>query len=344
MPRSILITGGAGYIGTHILTLLKDPQDTIVVVDNLANGRRTSLNTAQDLANRPLTHFCQGDLSTPDALHLLTMLFQKFQFSIVIHLAAYKSIKGSQKDPISYYHNNVVSTLNLVRAMAENNCKTLIFSSSATVYAPQTDNAPCYEHSSLRASNCYGRTKIICEEILRDLCTADPEWTVISLRYFNPIGAHPSGKLGETISGDSTDGLIPALCAVAAGHAPHITIFGNNYSSHDGSPIRDFVHIMDLAAGHIAALESINNASKGFDVYNLGTGHGSSVKDMIDCMRSVTKKTISLQVGPRRSGDVGVVYANVEKAAVKLRWRAVYDITRMCSDAWASFSVQSTLS
>lgn len=340
MTRSILITGGAGYIGTHILTLLNDPQDIIVVIDNLVCGTRDALEKAEVLANRKLTHFCQGDLADANAMHLLTMLFQRFRFTIVIHLAAHKSIAASYRDPLTYYNNNVVSTLNLVRAMSENNCKRLIFSSSATVYAPQIKNEPCYETSLVSASSCYGRTKVICENILQDVCSADPEWTVLSLRYFNPVGAHPSGKLSQNIAQDSQEGLMAALCTAAAGRTPEFTIFGNSYNSPDGTPVRDFVHIMDLAAGHIAGIERIDISLNGFDTVNLGTGSGTSIQEMLYCMRTVSKKSIPCRVGPQRTGDIGVVYANVEKASTILRWSAVHDITSMCRDAWASYCAQ----
>lgn len=334
MPRSILVTGGAGYIGTHILTLLTDAHDTIVVLDDLSNGTRAALDAAEILANRRVTHFCQGDLAAPDALHLLTMLFQRFRFTSVIHLAGRKSVAACQRDPLGYYSTNVVGTLNLVRAMSENDCKTLIFSSSATVYAPRANNAPCYETSPVAASNCYGRTKVMCEDILRDVCAADPAWTVLSLRYFNPAGAHPSGALGEAPAGGPPESLMPALCAVAAGRAPHLTIFGCDYGSPDGTPVRDFVHIMDLASGHVAALRWLDNAPKGFDVFNLGTGAGTSIQQITTAMEMVTGKKIPCKVGTRRPGDLGVVYANVSKAVAVLEWRAVHDLVSICRDAW----------
>ena len=343
MPRSILVTGGAGYIGTHILTLLTDPHDTLVVLDDLSNGTRAALHAAETLANRRLTHFCQGDLAAPDALHLLTMLFQRYRFTSVIHLAGRKSVAACQRDPLGYYSTNVVGTLNLVRAMAENDCKTLIFSSSATVYAPMADNAPCYETSPVAASNCYGRTKVVCEDILRDVCAADPAWTVLSLRYFNPAGAHPSGTLGEAPAGGPPESLMPALCAVAAGRAPHLTIFGSDYGSPDGTPVRDFVHIMDLAAGHLAGLRWLDNAPRGFDVFNLGTGAGTSIRAMIAAMEEVTGAEIPCEVGARRTGDLGVVYADVRKAADVLEWRAALGVASMCRDAWRWDSAQSAL-
>lgn len=341
MTNSILITGGAGYIGTHILTLLTDPEDTIVVLDNLKNGTREALNAAQELANRKITHFCAADLTDINAMHLLTMLFQRFRFTTVIHLAGFKSARESQYDPFTYYHTNIVSTLNLVRAMAENDCKNLIFSSSATVYAPKDDQTPCSETCQVKASNCYGRTKVMCEHILRDLCFADPEWNVLSLRYFNPVGAHPSSMLGENICLSAPEGLMPALCAVAAGRLPHLTIFGNNYNSQDGTAVRDFLHIMDLASGHIAAMKWLHCSTKGFDVFNLGTGSGTSILEILECMRVVTKKPIPCKVGTRRDGDVGVVYADVNKAATVLGWRASHDLANMCRDAWAWDCAQS---
>ena len=334
MPRSILVTGGAGYIGTHVLALLTDAHDTIVVLDDLSTGTRAALYAAEGLASRRLTHFCEGDLAGPDALHLLTMLFHRFRFTCVIHLAGRKSVAHCQRDPLGYYNTNVVGTLNLVRAMAENDCKTLIFSSSATVYAPRPDGAPCYETSPVAASNCYGRTKVVCEDILRDVCAADPAWTVLSLRYFNPAGAHPSGTLGEAPAGGPPESLLPALCAVAAGRAPHLTIFGSDCGSPDGTPVHDFVHIMDLAAGHVAALGWLDNAPKGFDVFNLGTGAGTSIRAMIAAMEEVTGAEIPYEVGTRRAGDLGVVYADVRKAADVLEWRAVLGVASMCRDAW----------
>ena len=334
MPRSILITGGAGYIGTHILTLLTDPGDTIVVLDNLSSGSRAALDAAQALAKRRLTHFCEGDLATPNALHLLTMLFQRFHFTSVIHLAGLKSVSESQRKPLSYYDTNVTGILHLLRAMSENNCKTLLFSSSATVYAAVANDAPCYENSPVTASSCYGRTKIVCEDILRDVCAADPAWKVISLRYFNPTGAHPSGTLGEAPACGSNKSLMPVLCAVAAGRTPHLTIFGDDYNTPDGTPIRDYVHIMDLAAGHVAALDRIEKELTGFEIFNLGTGIGTSIREIVATMEAVTRTTIPCKIGMRRQGDLGDVYADVSKAKDVLKWRACLNLSRMCQDAW----------
>ena len=334
MPRSILITGGAGYIGTHILTLFTDPEDTIVVLDNLSNSTRASLHAAETLAKRRLTHFCEGDLATPNALHLLTMLFQRFHFTSVIHLAGLKSVSESQRKPLSYYDTNVTGILHLLRAMSENNCKTLIFSSSATVYAPVANDTPCFENGAVTASNCYGRTKIVCEDILRDVCAADPSWKVISLRYFNPTGAHPSGTLGEAPTRGSNEGLMPALCAVAAGRTAHLIIFGDDYDTPDGTPIRDYVHIMDLAAGHVAALNWIEKELKGFEIVNLGTGKGTSIWEIVQTMKDVSGKTIQCKIGMRRTGDLGRVYSDVSKANQVLGWRACLNLYDMCQDAW----------
>ena len=334
MSNSILITGGTGYIGTHILTLLTHPNDTIVVLDNLSNSMLACMHTAETLAGRRITHFCEGDLAAPNALHMLTMLFQRFRFTRVIHLAGLKSIAACQHDPLGYYHNNITSTLNLVRAMTENNCKTLIFSSSATVYAPLSDNAPCHETSPVAASNCYGRTKVMCEDILRDVCAADPAWTVICLRYFNPVGAHPSGILGQAPATASNESLMSVLCAVAAKRISHLTIFGNDYNTPDGTPIRDYLHIMDLAAGHIAALQWLERAPLGCHTFNLGTGAGTSIHEIVSTMRAVTGQEIPCQIGKRRPGDLGVVYANVDKATKVLQWRADLNLESMCRDAW----------
>ena len=340
MPHSILLAGGTGYIGTHILTLLTDPLDTIVILDNLSNSSTTCMHAAETVACRCITHFCEGDLAAPNALHMLTMLFQRFRFTRVIHLAGLKSIPDCQKDPLTYYHTNITSTLNLLRVMAENNCKTLIFSSSATVYAPLTNNTPCYETSPIGPSNCYGRTKVACEDILRDVCQSDPAWTVVALRYFNPVGAHPSGTLGETPADNKRQGIMPGLCDVAAGRKQNFTIFGGNYDTPDGTPMRDYVHIMDLAEGHVAALEWLHKAPTGFHAFNLGTGKATSIHEMVSSMKNVTGRDIPCEMGKRRAGDLGVVFADVNKAANVLEWTARLNVENMCRDAWRWDRVQ----
>ena len=326
--RSILVTGGAGYIGTHVLALLQDPADTVVVLDDMSSGSRADLARAEKIAGRRLTHTCVGDLASEHAMHMLNMLFHRYKFTCVLHLAARKSIGACGDDPLGYYHTNVTGLLNLLGAMAENDCKTLVFSSSAAVYAPSA--GACAEDSPVGATNCYARTKLMCEDILRDVCAADPAWRVLSLRYFNPAGAHPSGLL----RGGAADALVPALCAAARGHVPFLVVFGTDYpESKDGTPVRDLVHVVDIAEAHVAALAA-PGCAPGFDVVNLGAGTGVTVLEAITAMEHAACATIPWQSGPRRDGDLAVVYANTDKAARVLGWRATRDLDTLCRDAW----------
>lgn len=333
MPRSILITGGAGYIGTHIISLLQDPADTIVVLDDFSNSYLEALHGAEKLAGRKLDHIAEGDLAGSDALHLLNMLFHRFSFTCVIHCAGKKNIAECFDNPLNYYHTNVTSTINIVRAMSEHNCKRFIFSSSATVYAPQDNGQPYTENCPILASNPYGRTKVMCEEILRDVSAADKEWSILSLRYFNPVGAHTSVQIGENPRHKSAS-LMSMICEVANGNLQELDVYGGDYLSKNGTAVRDFIHIMDLARGHVDALCFLDDMPSGFEIINLGTGRGINILEVVQQMEQICHKPIPFKITARREGDLGVVYSQVEKANRILKWRAKHNLEDMCKNAW----------
>jgi UDP-glucose 4-epimerase len=324
---TILITGGAGYIGSHAAVELLENGYEIVVLDNLSNSNNESINRVKKLTGRDFP-FYQYDLLDIEAID---SLFNKYNFDAVIHFAGLKAVGESVEIPLKYYHNNITGTLNLCEVMAKYNVKKLVFSSSATVYGhPET--VPIDESFPLSATNPYGRTKLMIEEILRDLYISDSTWRIALLRYFNPIGAHESGRIGENPNGIPNN-LMPYISQVAIGKREKLSVFGKDYDTHDGTGVRDFIHVVDLVKGHLKALEYLNN-HEGIEAFNLGTGTGYSVLDLVNTFQSVASKEIPHQFVDRRPGDIGICYANPEKAAEVLDWHAEKDLNEMCKDTW----------
>lgn len=323
----VLVTGGAGYIGSHtVLCLLEDGHD-VVVFDNLANSSQESIHRVQELAGRTI-EFRRGDLLDAGAV---AAAFAEVNFGAVIHFAGLKAVGESVADPLLYYRTNVVGTLNLLECMNAAGVHRLVFSSSATVYGASED-VPLLESSPLDATNPYGRTKEQIEDILTDLSSADPRWSIGLLRYFNPAGAHPSGRIGEDPRG-LPNNLVPFVAQVAVGRHKVVKIFGNDYPTPDGTGVRDYVHVMDLAEGHLAALHFLEGRRGSFR-WNLGTGKGSSVLDIIEAFSAAAGKSIPFEYGPRRPGDAAVSYADVTAAHNELSWTARRDLHRMCLDHW----------
>lgn len=325
--NTVLVTGGAGYIGSHTCVELLKSNYRVVVVDNLRNSNVESLKRVGDICGKK-PEFCQVDLLDVADLR---KVFSTYQPEAVIHFAALKSVAESVRRPLMYYYNNVTGTLNLLDCMKEVNCKKLIFSSSATVYG-QPEKTPVTENCKLMAVNPYGNTKLIAEQICQDLVKADPSWKIVILRYFNPIGAHPSGKIGEDPHGIPNN-LMPYLLKVANGELPYVTVHGNDWSTVDGTGVRDYIHVVDLSLGHLSALNHIDDLSS-ISVFNLGTGQGFSVLQVIDALQKVTGKTIPYQIGPRRPGDISICYADPTKAEQMIKWKATRGISDMCLDSW----------
>ena len=323
----ILVTGGAGYIGSHTLVELLGANHSVVVIDNLVNSSAKSLDRVREITGKDLT-FYQGDIS--DA-QLLEQIFSEQQVDAVIHFAGLKAVGESVKQPLRYYQNNLGGTLALLEAMQKHGCKRIIFSSSATVYGapaeiPITENCP-----KGICTNPYGWTKSMLEQILTDLHTADPEWSVVLLRYFNPIGAHPSGKIGEDPNGIPNN-LMPYITQVAIGKLPELGVFGDDYDTPDGTGVRDYIHVVDLAEGHVAALSKLQES--GVHIYNLGTGHGVSVLDLVKAFETATGVKIPYTIKPRRSGDIAVCFCDPSRANQELGWQAKRSVTEMCADSW----------
>ncbi|XP_052208992.1 UDP-glucose 4-epimerase GEPI48-like [Diospyros lotus] len=328
---SIMVTGGAGYIGSHtVLQLLLDGYQ-VAVIDNLDNSSATAIQRVRELAahHGPSVTFHQMDLRDKPALD---KLFASTKFDAVIHFAGLKAVGESVEKPLMYYDNNVVGTITLLEVMATHGCKKLVFSSSAAVYGwPKV--VPCTEEYPLSAANPYGRTKLFIEEICRDIHRIDSEWKIIMLRYFNPVGAHPSGYIGEDPRGIPNN-LMPFMQQVAVGRRPALTVFGSDYSTRDGTGVRDYIHVVDLADGHIAALNKLSDPSIGCEVYNLGTGKGTSVLEMVAAFEKASGKEIPVVFSGRRPGDAEILYASTKKAELELNWKAKYDINEMCSHQW----------
>ncbi len=323
----ILVTGGAGYIGSHTcLELLKDGYE-VVVVDNLSNSNEESLKRVQELAGKTLT-FHEVDLLDKKSLDAV---FSGASVDAVVHFAGLKAVGESVTIPLSYYHNNVTGTLILCEVMGKHNVKNLVFSSSATVYG-DPHKVPITEDFPLSATNPYGRTKLMIEEILRDLHRADEAWNVVRLRYFNPVGAHPSGRIGEDPNGIPNN-LLPYISQVAVGKLPLLSVFGNDYPTPDGTGIRDYIHVVDLALGHLKALEKLTT-SPGVATYNLGTGQGYSVVEMVSAFEKASGKKVPYKIVGRRPGDIASCYADPSLAREELDWSTEKGINEMCADAW----------
>ncbi|GFR36332.1 UDP-glucose 4-epimerase GalE [Thermobrachium celere] len=324
---SILITGGAGYIGSHTCVELLNLGYEVIVLDNLSNSKEESIRRVENITGKKIK-FYKIDLLDRENLE---KVFMENKIDAVIHFAGFKSVGESVKVPLRYYHNNITGTIILCDVMQKYCVKKLIFSSSATVYG-NVEKVPISEDSPLSATNPYGRTKLFIEEILRDLYNSDKEWSIALLRYFNPIGAHESGLIGEDPSGVPNN-LMPYITQVAVGKLHELKVFGNDYDTHDGTGVRDFIHVVDLAKGHVKALNKVM-VSTGIDAYNLGTGKGYSVLDLVHTFEKVTGKKVPYTIVKRRPGDVAKCFADPTKANKELKWYAERDLEDMCLDAW----------
>jgi UDP-glucose 4-epimerase len=327
MPSKILITGGAGYIGSHTAVELMDAGHEVVIVDNLVNSSIRVLDRLEKLCGRRFS-FVEADVRDGAALD---RIFAEHAIAGVVHFAGLKAVGESVAQPVRYFDNNIGSTLALLQAMDRAEVRRIVFSSSATVYGdPET--VPITESSRLQVTNPYGRTKLICEDILRDLQQADPRWQVAILRYFNPVGAHESGLIGEHPNGIPNN-LMPFITQVAVGKREFLSIFGKDYPTPDGTGVRDYIHVVDLAQGHLAALRYLQERQQSITV-NLGTGRGVSVKELADTFARVNDVPVPYRFVERRPGDVASCYADTTRAEQELGWTARLDVERMCRDAW----------
>ena len=328
----VLVTGGAGFIGSHTVVELLQGGYQVVIVDDLSNASEKVLNRIDQIVGEEASarlSFYRADVNDRDALEAI---FDDNDIDRVIHFAGFKAVGESVSKPIEYYSNNLGNTLTLVDVMREHGCKSIIFSSSATVYG-DPDSLPITEASPKKAcTNPYGWTKWMIEQILCDLHTADPEWNVVLLRYFNPIGAHPSGLMGEDPKGIPNN-LLPYVAQVAVGKREFVHVYGNDYDTPDGTGVRDYIHVMDLASGHAAALAWMDGRT-GVEVFNLGTGRGTSVLQIIRAFSAACGRELPYQIDPRRPGDVTANYADCAKARELMGWEAKYDTDDMCRDSW----------
>ncbi len=323
----ILVTGGAGYIGSHTVLLLLENGYDVVVVDNLCNSSKESLKRVKELTGKDVK-FYENDINDFEAMD---KIFSENDIFAVIHFAGLKAVGESVKIPLKYYENNLSGTFALLEAMKKNNVKKIVFSSSATVYG-DPERVPITEDMKLGATNPYGRTKLFLEQILSDVYVADNEFSVSLLRYFNPIGAHESGRIGENPRGIPNN-LMPYITQVASGKLEKLSVFGDDYDTHDGTGVRDYIHVMDLAWGHIKAIEYIKDKT-GVFVHNLGTGTGYSVLDIVKAFEKANGLKIPYVIAPRRPGDIATCYADPTKAKNELGWEAKRGIEDMCRDSW----------
>ena len=324
----ILVSGGTGFIGSHTCVELLNKGHEVVIFDNLYNSQEEVVDKIKTITGKDVT-FYKADMLKPEELR---PIFEAHKFDAVIHFAGLKAVGESVRKPLMYYHNNLTGTINLCQLMAEYGCKRMIFSSSATVYGnpafvPITEECPLGQ-----TTNPYGETKAMLERILSDLCIPDPEWSVVLLRYFNPIGAHESGLIGEVPNGIPNN-LMPYITQVAVGKLPELGVFGDDYDTPDGTGVRDYIHVVDLAKGHVNAVDKVTG-STGVNIYNLGTGNGYSVLDIVKAFEAANGIKIPYSIKPRRPGDIATCYANPDKAFRELGWKAEFDLTRMCKDSW----------
>lgn len=323
----ILVTGGAGFIGSHTCVELLASDYDIVIVDNLCNSKEAAVARIEEISGKSVA-FYKSDICDHEAL---SRIFKENEIDTVIHFAGLKAVGESVRIPVEYYTNNIYGTLILLRVMAENNCRRIVFSSSATVYG-MNNVAPYTEDMPTSATNPYGYTKVMIEQILRDVCVADPEFSAVALRYFNPIGAHESGLLGEDPNGIPNN-LVPYIAQVAAGRLEQLSVYGDDYDTPDGTGVRDYIHVVDLACGHVCAVDYANK-TKGFTAVNLGTGKGSSVLEVVAAYEKACEKPIAKKIAPRRAGDIATCYADASKAKELFGWEAKRGIDEMCADSW----------
>ncbi|MBN7820417.1 UDP-glucose 4-epimerase GalE [Bowmanella yangjiangensis] len=324
----ILVTGGAGYIGSHTVLQLLEADHLVTVLDNLCNASAESLKRVEQLTGKSLD-FVQGDIRDSA---LLNRLFSESKIEAVIHFAGLKAVGESVEQPLRYYQNNVYGTLVLCEAMQAHGVKNLVFSSSATVYGDPVSLPLVESMPTGRPTNPYGQSKLMVELILKDLFNADPSWNIALLRYFNPVGAHSSGRIGEDPNGIPNN-LMPFVAQVATGRREVLNVFGDDYPTADGTGVRDYIHVEDLAAGHLKALDKLQQHA-GLKVYNLGTGQGYSVLDMVKAFEQASGKPVPYLIAPRRAGDVASCYADASLAEQELDWKATKGIEEMCQDTW----------
>mmetsp|Transcript_15455 Transcript_15455/g.36503 ORF Transcript_15455/g.36503 Transcript_15455/m.36503 type:complete len:344 (+) Transcript_15455:45-1076(+) len=327
----VLVIGGAGYIGTHCCVSVLEAGFQVVVLDNLSNSSEISLTRVQEITGKEVA-FHNVDICNQSALDAVVELYEGRLHSAIL-LAGVKAVGESVSNPLLYYDNNVCGAVNVFKCLSKHGCKKLVFSSSACVYGAAKE-VPVTEESPLSATNPYGRTKLFIEEILRDLCTSDDQWGVVLLRYFNPIGAHPSGRIGEDPDGVPNN-LMPYIAQVAVGKRAELTVHGGDYDTPDGTGVRDYLHISDLAEGHVTAIKLLSEKPSGCRVYNLGTGQGYSVLEMVKAMEKACGKEIKYIIGPRRAGDSATMYCDPKKAEEELHWKATRGLDEMCRDLWA---------
>ena len=325
---TVLVTGGAGFIGSHTSVELLNAGYDIIILDNFVNSKPESLKRIKELTGKDFK-FYQADIRDEEAM---TKVFAENKIDAVIHFAGLKSVPQSVKEPLNYYDNNIAGTVCLCRVMDKAGCKKLVFSSSATVYGSKNPSPLREDMPTGGTTNPYGTAKYFIEQILQDLCVSDSEWGVSILRYFNPIGAHKSGRIGEDPNGIPGN-LMPYITQVAIGKLECLNVCGNDYPTPDGTGVRDYIHVVDLALGHIKALDRLLKV-KGCEVYNLGTGKGYSVLDVVKAFEKASGIKINYRIAPRRAGDVACCYADATKAKEVLGWQAQYDIDDMCADSW----------
>ena len=323
----ILVTGGCGYIGSHTCVELLDAGYEVVIVDNLSNSKEDVVDKIKKITGKKVK-FYKEDVCDYDALD---KIFKKEKVDAVIHFAGFKAVGESVSKPLMYYRNNLDSTLTLLEVMKENNCKKIVFSSSATVYG-KPHKLPITEDFPLQTTNPYGSTKLMIEMILKDLYVSDNDWSIAILRYFNPIGAHKSGLIGENPNGIPNN-LMPYIVKVANKELKELSIFGNDYDTIDGTGVRDYIHVVDLAKGHLKAIEKVSK-DKGVDTYNLGTGNGYSVLQIVNTFKDVNKVDVPYKIVDRRPGDIDACYASTDKAYKLLHWKAELEIDEMCRDSY----------
>ncbi len=325
---SVLVTGGAGYIGSHtVIELIKEGYEP-VIVDNFSNSHEGVIQILEDITQTTIKYY-NADILDQERLR---EIFKENDFESVIHFAAYKAVGESVQKPLKYYHNNIVGTLSLLEVMSEFDVKNIVFSSSATVYGMDYPSPLKETMLTGRPTNPYGYTKIAMEQILTDMVVSDKEWNVTILRYFNPIGAHESGRIGENPSGIPNN-LMPYITQVAIGKRPYLSVFGNDYDTPDGTGVRDYIHVVDLAMGHVKALQQLTS-NGGVKIYNLGTGKGYSVLDLVETFKRVNNVDIPYKIEDRRAGDVATCYADPEKAYRELNWCTERNLEQMCQDSW----------
>ena len=323
----ILVTGGAGYIGSHTIVLLIEAGYEVVIFDNFCNSSREAVRRVEKIVGQEIPTM-EGDVRNREDLH---NVFNTHKIDAVIHFAGLKAVGESVEQPLRYYDNNVHGTTVLCEVMAAHDCRSIVFSSSATVYGdPHT--TPILESFPLSATNPYGRSKLFVEEILRDLYISDNAWKVVLLRYFNPVGAHSSGTIGEDPNGIPNN-LMPFIAQTAVGKRDSLSVFGNDYNTHDGTGVRDYIHVMDLADGHVKALDKIKDFTEVMTI-NLGTGTGYSVLDMVNAFEKASGQKVPYRIAPRRAGDIATCYADPGYAKEILGWEAKRSIKEMCEDTW----------